>query len=93
MVTGEAYVLGGTTFLQRWLARLAFVAAAVALLVPPVVAGVRLSLGLLFVVLAGLVLTVAGVWWALAHKGLVRCLAACLAVAAPLGVLALFVVH
>jgi diacylglycerol kinase family enzyme len=40
--------------------------------------------------LAGLALTAAGVWWALAHKGLVRGLAVALALAAPLTVLILY---
>ena len=35
MATTQAHAPGGTTFIQRWLARLAFVAIAAALLVPP----------------------------------------------------------
>jgi hypothetical protein len=89
MVTTEAHAPGGTTFIQRWLARLAFVAILAALLVPPLAAGVGLSLALLVVAVAGLIIT-AAVWWALAHRGLVRWLAVALAVAAPLGLLALF---
>jgi hypothetical protein len=54
---------GGATVTQRWLARLALVAAAAAVLVAP-------HLG--------------RVWWALAHRGPVRWLAAALAV--PVGV-------
>jgi diacylglycerol kinase family enzyme len=90
MVSTEAQAPESTTFIQRWLARLAFVAAAGALLVPPVVAEVQRSLGLLFVALAGLILTAAGGWWALAHKGVARWLAVALAVAAPVAVLAVF---
>jgi diacylglycerol kinase family enzyme len=46
---------------------------------------------LVLVGLAGLALTLAAVWWALAHRGLVRRLAAALAVAAPLTVLVLYI--
>jgi diacylglycerol kinase family enzyme len=90
MVTTEVQAPGGVTVAQRWLARLALVAAVAALLVPPVVAGLRQSIALVLVGLAGLALTAAGAWWAVAHKGPVRWLAAALAVAAPLTVLALY---
>jgi diacylglycerol kinase family enzyme len=90
MTTTEVKAPGEATVSQRWLARLALVAAAAAVLVPPVVAGLRQSLGLVLVGLAGLALTAAAVWWALANKGLVRGLAAALAVAAPLTVLFLY---
>src|SRR4029453_12068338 len=90
MVTTEAQAPGGTTFIQRGLARLPFVAAAAAVLVPPLSAGARQSLGLTLFGVAGLLLTVAAVWWALAYKGLVRWLAVAVAVALPLGVLALY---
>jgi diacylglycerol kinase family enzyme len=90
MVTTEVQAPGGVAVAQRWLARLALVAGAAALLVPPVVAGLRQSLALVLVGLAGLALTAAGAWWALAHKGPVRWLAAALAVAAPLTVLVLY---
>jgi hypothetical protein len=66
------------------------VAAAAAVLVAPVVAGLRQSLALVLVGLAALALTLAGVWWALTNKGLVRGLAIALAVAAPLTVLMLY---
>jgi diacylglycerol kinase family enzyme len=78
------------TVAQRWLARLALVAAAAAVLVPPVVAGLRQSIALVLVGLAGLALTLAGAWWALTNRGLVRGLAVALAVAAPLTVLVLY---
>jgi diacylglycerol kinase family enzyme len=45
---------------------------------------------LVLVGLAGLALTLAGAWWALSNKGLVRGVAAALAVAAPLTVLVLY---
>jgi diacylglycerol kinase family enzyme len=78
------------TVAQRWLARLALVAAAAAVLVPPLVAGLRQSIALVLVGLAGLALALAGVWWALTNKGLVRGLAIALAVAAPVTVLILY---
>ena len=90
MVTTEQETPGRATVVQRWLARLALVAAAAAVLVAPVVAGLRQSIALVLVGLAGLGLTLAGAWWALAHKGLVRWLAVAVAVVAPLVVLVLY---
>jgi hypothetical protein len=90
MVTTEQETPERATILQRWLARLALVAAAAAVLVAPVVAGFRQILALVLVGLAGLALTLAGAWWALAHKGLVRWLAVAVAVLAPLVVLVLY---
>src|SRR3954453_10384295 len=93
MVTTGARAPGATTFGQRWLARLAFVATLAAMLVPPLSAGVRQSLALTLVALAGLLLTAAAVWWVLAYRGLIRSLAAAVAVAAPLGLLVLYSSH
>jgi diacylglycerol kinase family enzyme len=90
MVATEQETPGTATVAQRWLARLALVAAAAAVLVPPLVAGLRQSIALVLVGLAGLALTLAGTWWALTNKGLVRGLAVALAVAAPLTVLVLY---
>src|SRR5215216_1266720 len=90
MTTTEVKAPGDATVTQRWLARLALVAAAAAVLVPPLVAGLRQSLALVLVGLAGLALTAAAAWWALTNKGLVRALAVVLAVAAPLTVLVLY---
>jgi diacylglycerol kinase family enzyme len=90
MVTTEQETPGRATVVQRWLARLALVVAAAAVLVAPVVAGLRQSIALVLVGLAGLALTLAGAWWALSNKGLVRGVAAALAVAAPLTVLVLY---
>jgi diacylglycerol kinase family enzyme len=90
MVTTGQETPGGVTVAQRWLARLALVAAAAAVLVPPLVAGFRQSVAVVLVGLAGLALTLAGVWWALTHRGVVRWLAAALAVVAPLVVLVLY---
>jgi diacylglycerol kinase family enzyme len=90
MVATEQETPGAATLAQRWLARLALVAAAAAVLVAPVVTGLRQSIALVLVGLAGLALTLAAVWWALTNKGLVRALAVVLAVAAPLTVLVLY---
>ena len=92
-VTTEMEGPARATVAQRWLARLAFVAIAAALLVPPLAAGVRQSLTLTLVGVAGLLLTAAAVWWAVAYKGLARWLAAALAVAVPLGLLILYTRH
>jgi diacylglycerol kinase family enzyme len=90
MVANELEMPGTATVAQRWLARLALVTAAAAVLVAPVVAGFRQSIALVLVGLAGLALTSAAAWWALAHRGLVRGVAVVLAVAAPLTVLILY---
>ena len=90
MVTTEQQTPGGASVAQCWQARLALVAAAAAVLVAPLVAGFGKGLALVLVGLAGLSLAVAGVWWALTHKGLVRWLAVAVAVAAPLVVLVLY---
>jgi diacylglycerol kinase family enzyme len=90
MVTTEVQAPGSATVAQRWLARLALVAAAAAVLVPPLVAGLRQSLALVVVGLIGLALTLAAVWWALTHRGVIRWLAIALAALAPLVVLVLY---
>ena len=90
MVTTEPEAPGRTTAAQRWLARLALVAAAAAVLVPLLVAGFRQSVAVVLVGVVGMGLTVAGVWWALTQKGLVRGLAIALAVAAPVTILVLY---
>ena len=78
------------TAAQRWLARLALVAAAAAVLVPLLAIGLRASLAVVVTGVVGLALAAAGVWWALTHKGLARWLAVAVAVAAPLVVLVLY---
>jgi diacylglycerol kinase family enzyme len=74
---------------QRWLARLAYVAAFAAVLV--LVIGGRSSVAVLAVGLLGLGLTLAGVWWFLSNRGVVRWLSAALAVASPIVVIVLYV--
>ncbi|MFG2097585.1 diacylglycerol/lipid kinase family protein [Streptomyces sp. NPDC048612] len=76
---------------RRWAARLALAAGAAALLVLLVFAGLR-SVALVGVGLAGLVLTAAGLWWVLAHTGVIRVLAFVLAAATPVVVLVLYAV-
>jgi diacylglycerol kinase family enzyme len=90
MVTTEQEAPGRATVAQRWLARLALVVAAAAVLVPLLVAGLRQSVALVLVGLLGMGLTAAGIWWALTHKGVLRGLAIALAVAAPVTILVLY---
>ncbi|MFJ9585341.1 diacylglycerol/lipid kinase family protein [Streptomyces acidicola] len=61
-------------------------------LVPLVVAGLRSVLWALAGI-AGLALAAVGVWWVLAHTGVVRALGLALSVAAPLAVLALYAAY
>ena len=90
MVTTEQEAPGRATVAQRWLARLALVAAAAAVLVPLLAIGFRASLAVTVTGVVGLALTAAGLWWALTHKGPIRWLAAAVAVLAPLVVLVLY---
>ncbi|WP_245822435.1 diacylglycerol/lipid kinase family protein [Lentzea waywayandensis] len=76
---------------QRRLARLAFLAAGAAVVVVLVAAGVRAGVGLVLVGATGTVITLAGAWWILAHRGLVRWLAGALVVLVPLTVVVLYV--
>ncbi|WP_213089779.1 diacylglycerol/lipid kinase family protein [Streptomyces tauricus] len=71
-----------TTRGQRWSARGALAAAAAAVLVLGVFAGLR-TFALLAVGLAGLAVTAAALWWVLTRRSVWRLLAAALAVAAP----------
>ncbi|MFJ5800999.1 diacylglycerol/lipid kinase family protein [Streptomyces decoyicus] len=74
---------------RRWAARLALAAGTAALLVLLVFAGLR-GLVLVAVGLAGSAATAAGLWWVLAHIGVVRVLGLLLAVCAPVAVLTLY---
>ncbi|MFC9238289.1 diacylglycerol/lipid kinase family protein [Streptomyces decoyicus] len=74
---------------RRWAARLALAAGTSALLVLLVFAGLR-SIVLVAVGLAGLAVTAAGLWWVLAHVGVIRVLGLLLAACAPLAVLMLY---
>ncbi|MFE5211115.1 diacylglycerol/lipid kinase family protein [Streptomyces sp. NPDC056600] len=72
-------------------ARLAVLALLASAAVPLVAAGLRSVLWALLG-FAGLALAAAGLWWMLAHTGVLRALGALLAVAAPVAVLVLFAV-
>ncbi|MEV5236831.1 diacylglycerol kinase family protein [Streptomyces pseudogriseolus] len=76
---------------QRWAARGALLAAALAVATPLVYGGLR---GLLLLVLgvAGMGLSAAAVWWMLTVRGPLRWGAAVVAVCVPAGLLALFAV-
>lgn len=78
-----------TTSAQSWLARLAFLAAAGA--VVALLSGGRGSLALLAVGVLGLALCLAGVWWFLSNRGAVRWVAAAVAVAAPIAVVVFYI--
>ncbi|MEU6284784.1 diacylglycerol kinase family protein [Streptomyces sp. NPDC047028] len=75
-----------------WTARASLLALLGCVLVPLVTAGLRGVLWLLLGV-AGLALASAGIWWTLAHTGILRAVGAVLAVAAPLTVLGLYAAH
>ncbi|MER5225614.1 diacylglycerol/lipid kinase family protein [Streptomyces flaveus] len=70
-------------------ARLAVLALLGSILVPLVAAGLRSVLWAL-VGIAGLALAAVGVWWTLAHTGVVRALGVALSVTAPVAALALY---
>ncbi|WP_405504166.1 diacylglycerol/lipid kinase family protein [Streptomyces purpurascens] len=74
---------------QRWAARGALAAVALAALLPLVSGGLK-GLLLLLAGLVGLALTAAALWWVLSRRGPARMAAAVLAVVAPVGVIILF---
>ncbi|GAA4335915.1 hypothetical protein GCM10023086_68850 [Streptomyces venetus] len=74
---------------QRWAARGALAAAALAALLPLVSGGLK-GLLLLAAGIAGLALTAAALWWVLSRRGPVRVAAATLAAASPVAVITLF---
>ncbi|NBE50186.1 diacylglycerol/lipid kinase family protein [Streptomyces boluensis] len=86
-VTGP--VSGRASGAARWLARLAVLAATGSLVVLALAVGdgglVVVGAGLL-----GLVLCAVGIWWFVAHRGVVRLFGAVLGIAAPVDVLVLF---
>ncbi|MCU7727688.1 diacylglycerol kinase family protein [Actinoplanes sp. KI2] len=75
---------------RRWLARLAFLTAAAAVILMLAGAGVRASIGLLLVAAAGMAVMLAAAWWFLTHRGWLRWVAAVVAVAAPVTVLIVY---
>jgi len=70
---------------QRWMARAALLAALASVVVLVAFAGAQ-SIALLLLAAAGLVVTVVGVWLALAHRGVTRLVGVVLAVASQVAV-------
>jgi diacylglycerol kinase family enzyme len=75
----------------HWWARLALLAAVAAVAVPLVSAGIRGGVAIVLLGLAGAAVALAAGWWFLTHRGLVRWLAAAVAVAAPVAVAVAYV--
>src|SRR6478735_8034601 len=76
---------------RRWWARAAYAAVVCAALVPLTAAGLAGTIALLLTAAGGLVVTVAGIYWFLISRGVLRWCALALAVLAPLVVLFLLV--
>jgi hypothetical protein len=76
---------------QRWLARLAFAAAASAALVL-LLSGALKSVTALLLGFAGLAIACAAAWWFLANRGVLRWLASAVLVAAPVFVIVVYVI-
>jgi diacylglycerol kinase family enzyme len=76
------------TAVQRWLARLALLAALAATAV--LIVGGTKSVGVLISGVVGLAVTFAGAWWFLSNRGLMRWLGAAVAIAAPVFVIVLY---
>jgi diacylglycerol kinase family enzyme len=75
---------------QRWLARLAF-GFALAAVVVLLLSGALKSITALLLGFAGLAIICAAAWWFLAHRGIVRWLAAAVLVATPVAVIVVYV--
>jgi diacylglycerol kinase family enzyme len=75
---------------QRWLARLSFAAAAAAV-VALLLSGGLINIAALLLGFAGLVVSCAAIWWILIHRGILRWLAVAVLVAAPVGVIVVYV--
>lgn len=76
---------------QRWLARLSLAAAAAAVVLLLLFGGLK-SITAVLLGAAGLALILAAAWWFLAHRGVLRWLAALVLVAAPAGIIAVYVI-
>jgi diacylglycerol kinase family enzyme len=76
---------------QRWLARLSLAAAIAAVVLLLVYGGLK-SVTAVLLGAVGLGLIIAALWWFLAHRGMLRWLAGIVLVAAPAGILAVYVI-
>ncbi|MGN2639859.1 diacylglycerol/lipid kinase family protein [Nocardia takedensis] len=76
---------------RTWWARAALLCVVGAVAIPVVAAGLRGTLGLLIVGIGGVAVTVAALYWTLAHHGPRRWLAVCAVVIAPLAAAAMFI--
>ena len=77
------------TAAQRWLARLALLAALAAIVV--LLVGGTKTIGVLISGIVGIALTLAGGWWFLSNRGLARWIGAAVAVAAPVFIIVLYI--
>jgi diacylglycerol kinase family enzyme len=75
---------------RRWMARLAFLAAGAAAGLLLIVAGLRASVLLVLVGVGGMAVALVGVWGVLTHRGLLRWLAACVVLLAPVAVAVMY---
>ena len=79
------------TAAERWLARLAYLAAFAAVVL--LLVGGATTLTVLVVAVVGLAVMLAGAWWFLSNRGTLRWVGATLAVAAPLVVIVFYLSH
>jgi diacylglycerol kinase family enzyme len=96
VTVGDAAGMGRATSARRrrrsvWLARLALVAAAAAVVLLLVAGDLGSGIALLLVGAGAAIVALAGAWWFLSRRGVVRWLSAGLAVAAPIVAVVLFV--
>jgi len=75
---------------EHWEARLALLLAAASLAVLLIFAGIRGSVALIVIGLVGFAVCLAGVWWFLTRRGVLRWLAAALAIAAPIVIVVMY---
>ena len=90
-VGGTPGMAAPVTRSQRWLARLAFIAALAAAVVL-LLSGALKSVTALLLGAAGLAIVCAAAWSFLSHRGLVRWLAAAVLLAAPVAVIVVYIV-
>ncbi|WP_073262053.1 diacylglycerol/lipid kinase family protein [Cryptosporangium aurantiacum] len=90
MASATAPVPRRIRWVQRGLARSAFLAAAACLVLPLTVAGLR-SISLLALGVGGAALTLAAGWWFLSHRGVRRWIAGAVVLAVPCAVAAWYI--